>query len=158
MLFDYKERNAKSCSIPDLDLDLKDKKGSNDKKDKNDKNDKKVENLIKTYESKMIKSDLTGEENALKSQRIKFLKESRVDVMKKTRSPVISNAASPVRKKERKRKLETNIRSVIEKLSTKQNSSPNPGVGEKKSVLNFQRTILDIWGPEVLDSMTKDDR
>ena len=154
---DYKERNVKSCSIPDLDLDLKDKKGSNDKKDKNEKNDKKVENLIKTYESKMIKSDLTGEENALKSQRIKFLKESRVDVMKKTRSPVISNAASPVRKKERKRKLETNIRSVIEKLSTKQNSSPNPGVGEKKSVLNFQRTILDIWGPEVLHSMTKDD-
>ena len=84
---DYKERNvnAKSCSIPDLDLDSKDKKGSNDKKDKNDKNDKKVENLIKTYESKMIKSDLTGEENALKSQRIKFLKESRVDVMKKNK-------------------------------------------------------------------------
>ena len=106
----------------------------------------------------MIKSNLTGEENTLKSQSIKFLKESRVDVMKKTRSPVISNAASPVRKKEKRRKLETNIRSVIEKLSTQRNISPSPSVRGKKSVSNFQRTILDIWGPEVSDVSTKDDR
>ena len=77
--------------------------------------------------------------------------------MKKIRSPVISNAASPVRKKQKRRKLESNIRSVIEKLST-QNKSPNPrSVLEKKSVSKFQRTILDIWGPEVSDVSAKDD-
>ena len=76
--------------------------------------------------------------------------------MKKTRSPVISNAASPVRKKEKRRKLESNIKSVIEKLSTQRNKSPS--VRGKNSVSKFQRTILDIWGPEVSDVSAKDDR
>ena len=59
--FEQKERkiNTKSFSIPDHES--KDKKGSNDKNDKN------VEKLIKTYESKTIKSNFTGEENILKS-------------------------------------------------------------------------------------------
>ena len=149
-MLDQKERkmSPKSFSIPENES--KDEKGSNDKNDKN------VEKLIKTYENKTIKSNLTGEENTLKSPSLKLIKESRVDLMKKIRSPVISNAASPVRKKEKRRKLESNIKSVIEKLSTQRNKSPS--VRGKNSVSKFQRTILDIWGPEVSDVSAKDDR
>ena len=123
---------------------------SNDEPQPQDKN---VKMMIKTYENKTVKN-ITGEERSLKSPSIKFKKESRVDKINKIGSPGMKNAASPVIKKRNKKKLESNIKSVVEKLSRENPiaSSTNPiqkQVLEKKSVSKVQRTILDIWGPEL---------
>ena len=112
--------------------------------------------MIKDYEDKTIKKikTISGEERSIKSPSIKFRKESRVDKIDKIGSPGMKSAASPSIKRRDKKKLEIKIKSVVEKLSkeTPTYSSTNPissQVLEKKSVSKVQRTILDIWGPEV---------
>ena len=112
-----------------------------------------VKVMIKNYEDKTIKT-ISGEERSIKSPSIKFRKESRVDKIDKIGSSGMKNAASPSIKKRNKKKLEIKIKSVVEKLSkeTPTYSSTNPiqsQVLEKKSVSKVQRTIMDIWGPEV---------
>ena len=112
--------------------------------------------MIKNYEDKTIKT-ISGEERSIKSIKspsVKFRKESRVDKIDKIRSPGMKSAASPSIKRRDKKKLENKIKSVVEKLSeeTHTYSNKNPissQVLEKKSVSKVQRTILDIWGPEV---------
>ena len=120
--------------------------------------------MIKDYEDKTIKKikTISGEERSIKSPSIKFRKESRVDKIDKIGSPGMKSAASPSIKRREKKKLEIKIKSVVEKLSkeTPTYSSTNPissQVLEKKSVSKVQRTILDIWGPEVSTAGPRND-
>ena len=86
------------------------------------------------------------------SPSMKFQKGKVKDHLKKIESPLIQKIASPKIKMKTLMKMMKRLSKTSDETNYDEKSSPLTCMkSSRRNIQNFQRTIWDIWGPELLN-------